>query len=201
MKTSNYTTLRVQNEAPSMNAAWQIESSLVVSPFQIESPVLVGPAVADYTPVVASDAGTGVAGQTADQVRQVDLANLFPAGGASVRITRMRADLAHAALANDLVLQASTDQSTLSNVYQVTQSVNAPACPPVSQTCPCSGGSSGALDDGGTSANRVSPGTSRGCAASTGDPGNGAVGFIGVGFAGMALLRARRRRSYWVEKG
>jgi hypothetical protein len=93
---SNYTTLRAQKEAAANNAAWQTESSMTVSPYQVEDQVLAGPADASYLAIPGADAGDGGAGETADQVRQDDLATLFPASQASVRITRMRADLAHA---------------------------------------------------------------------------------------------------------
>jgi hypothetical protein len=146
---STYTTVQVQKEAAANNAAWQIESSLALSPIRIVSSVLNLPN--DYMPLPGADAGVAAdAGSIAD-ARTGDLAALFPEGNAAVRITRIRADLLHTALANDLVLQASADQSTLSNVYQVTQSVNAPPCP----VCPCGGSSSGAMmsstDAGGSS--------------------------------------------------
>ncbi len=136
---SNYTTMQASKEAALGNAAWQIESSLSLSPFQIENVVLGDPATADYlaVPSAAQAADSGVddggvtsQGETADEVRQQDLTTCFPGGNAGeVRVTRMRADLSHAALANDLVLQASTDQTQVSNIYQVTKSVNAPSCP------------------------------------------------------------------------
>ncbi|HLK38610.1 MAG TPA: DUF2330 domain-containing protein [Polyangiaceae bacterium] len=140
---SNYSTLQMTKEAALSNAAWQIESSLDVSPSQVQNLVLVGPATPQYTDIPSTDAGPG---ETAEQVRAADLATLFPEGGSSVRITRMRSDLAQAALANDLVLEASSDQSTLSSVYQTTQSINAPQCP----ACPC-GATSGGLGSSGSS--------------------------------------------------
>jgi hypothetical protein len=149
---SNYTTVRAQKEASFANAGWQIESSLNVSPYQVENLVLSRSAANDYVaPPAAADAGSGGASPTPDQVRMQDLATCFPGGTSAVRITRMRADLSRAALANDLVLQASADQSTMSNIYRVTQSVNAPVCPTYAPvTCPpCGGGSSGAGDDAG----------------------------------------------------
>ncbi|MGH7271398.1 MAG: DUF2330 domain-containing protein, partial [Polyangiaceae bacterium] len=127
MNDSNYSRLRAQKEAALSNAAWQIESSLDVAPYQIENLMfgaVNGPS--GYTAIPASDAGPA---ETPDQARQQDLATLFPSGQAGVRITRMRADLARAALATDLTLTSSSIQTTLSNQYQVTQSINAPACP------------------------------------------------------------------------
>jgi hypothetical protein len=194
VNSSNYTTVRAQKEAALKNAAWQIESSLDISSYQVENAVLQGPADAAYLAVPALDGGSG-GGKTADQVRQDDLATVFPAAGTSVRITRMRADLSQAALANDLVLQASSDQSVMSNLYQVTQSVNAPACPgsiaPMcpqpGPSCPGGGGSGGTLlpfgSGGSGSGGGIMIGTgSGGAGASSGgtskpaSPGQGAFG-------------------------
>jgi MYXO-CTERM domain-containing protein len=232
---SNYTTLQVQKEGALGNAAWQIESSLSVSPYAIDNAVLQAPN--DYMPLPISDGGASSTTVDGGQAQAADLSVLFPEGTVPMRITRMRSDLAHAALANDLVLQAASDQTVISNVYQVTKSVNAPTCP-MPPPCNCgpggsggdggagrssgsssSGGSRGAGgsglfggsggagnsgspdgssntgnvgSDGGPTANGLSPGG--GCAASTSEPGNGALEFIAAGFAGMAVLRARRRR-------
>jgi hypothetical protein len=205
---SNYTTLRAQKEAAANNAAWQTESSMSVSPYQIEGQVLSGPADATYLAVPGADAGDGGAGETADQVRQDDLATLFPSSQASVRITRMRADLSHASLANDLVLQASSDQSELSNVYQVQASVNAPSCPPVPNPCPpCGGNSSGSSSGGGgdggvvgslgggSKSNGASPGQqSFGCSTAPGDASGAWLDLVLAGVLGASLFRSRMRK-------
>jgi uncharacterized membrane protein YgcG len=198
---SNYASLRSSEEAMLNYAAWQVESSIDVSPYTIEGPVLNGTSSQDYLPVPASDAGgDGGAGETADQVRQDDLAVLFP-NQSSVRVTRMRGDLSHAALANDLVLTASTD-ATLSNFYNVTMSVNTPTCPVVTCT-PCSpsssgifGGSSGGSSGifGGTSGGSSSSGGhGSGCAVESGSE-SGAMDLVVMGVAGVAFVGARTRR-------
>jgi hypothetical protein len=215
---SNYTSLEQQKEAQLNNAAWHIEDSLDISPYQVENPILRSAATLDYSPAPASDGG---AGQTADQVRQNDLSTLFPAGSATVRVTRMRSDLSQAALANDLVLQASPDQSPLSNLYQAAQSLNAPACPspPV---CPCGssgttssggigggpgsgggvgGGTSGGTGsggatgggDGGASSSDTSGHSSFGCATSPSERGGGGIAIL-AGLLGAAFVGARMRR-------
>jgi hypothetical protein len=229
MSSSNYTTLQQQKETALGNAAWQTESSLDLSPYTVETLVLGpsgngstssggGPAIAASTEgYTDSDAGSSV---TAEQQRQQDLATLFPGGtGSSVRVTRMRADLSSAALANDLVLQASADQSSLSNVYQVTKSINAPACPnpPV---CPCGGvassggfgsssgvvgassgfasssGSTGSGSGTGPATNPASPAkdSSFSCAASPADSGGNSLEFILAGLVGAAVVRSRIRQ-------
>lgn len=204
---SNYTTVRAQKEAALNNAAWQIESALQLSPYQIESPILNDEASQDYLPVPgaddagADDAGIGE-GETADQVRQDDLATLFPGGDQSeVFVTRIRGDLSHAALANDLVVEASADQSILSNQYFVTQSINAPACPAVPNPCPpCAygnGGSSsgGIFGDVGSGTSGTSGGS--GCSTTPEDRGgaNGGIILAGLVVAAIALNRGRRRAS------
>jgi hypothetical protein len=144
---SNYAALRSSEEAALNFAAWQIESSTDVAAYTIEGPVLGSLASNDYPVSGAADAGAGAS----NQARQDDLATLFPGGNqGSVRITRMRADLSHRALATDLVLQASANDSILSNLYQVTKSVNAPTCP-VTTCPPCDNGSTTGSITGSTS--------------------------------------------------
>ncbi len=217
---SNYSTLVSQKETALGDAAWQIESALDVSPLQVESLVLRDTASTDYLPVPpasgaggeggASEAGVAVgdggAGESADQVRTQDLATCFPGGGGlSVRITRLRADLSQAALANDLVLEASADQSTMSNIYQVTQSVNAPVCPTFTPiTCPPCGGDDGAggndgtgNDDAGIANAGSGPGTPPGkesfsCAASP-ERSSGGLEIALATLVGISLVRGRKR--------
>jgi hypothetical protein len=199
--TSNFATVRQQKEAAANYAAWQTESSLDLSAYQIESPILGDTASNDYLPIPGSDAGAdgggSSAGETADQVRQDDLSTLFPGSNqANVRITRMRSDMAHAALANDLVLQASADQSTISNFYQVTQSVNAPTCPAVPNPCPpCGGSSSGVGSSSGGTTSPASPGQqSFGCSAAPTDGGGAWIDVALGGLLGLSLVRARMKR-------
>lgn len=201
-QTSNYTTIRAQKEASLNDAAWQIESAQQISPYQVEQPVLSDDADNDYLPVEADDAGDP--GMTPDEVRTADLAAVFPDSQNEVWITRIRSDLSHAALANDLVLQASADQSELSRFYQVTKSINAPACPAVPDPCPPCGASSspfGMQGDsplgspfstlGGTSGSGHS-----GCSTAPEDRSGTGVEFILAGLAAVAIFgkRARSRR-------
>ena len=74
-ETSNYTTVVQQKESAASFATWQTESSLDLSPYQIENAVLTDDAATDYLAIPAGDAGPG---ETADEVRQNDLATLFP---------------------------------------------------------------------------------------------------------------------------
>jgi hypothetical protein len=205
---SNYTTVRTSEEATLKYAAWQIESSIDVAPYTIEAPVLNGFAENDYLTIPASDGGgDGGAGESAEQVRQDDLATLFPGGNqGSVRVTRMRGDISHAALATDLALTASPNDAVLSNIYQVTQSVNAPTCPSLAGCPACDQGtsssgvstsSSGSFGSS-SSSNSSSPGggsSSGGCATvGPEEPRGASTDLALVALAGLAFVGLRTRR-------
>jgi len=209
---SNYTTLRQAQEQALNFSAWQIESSIQISPYQVEGPILSQSADTNYLPTGDADAGGDAGGQTADEVQQQDLMTMFPDGQSEVWVTRMRSDLAHAALANDLVVQASADQTQLSNTYQVQMSINAPSCPPTPPNCEqCGGsssGSSGAIGSssgasppflfGGTGGSNSTSGGS-GCAAAPEQGGKGGGTNIELVLAGIVaasiLVKRGRRRS------
>ena len=136
---SNYTELRAQKTQAGGGRTWEIESSLLVYRQQVEQIVKNGTpwtgrgpqplteedrAQQDYLPV------TGTTPKTAVQVRNEDLNTLFYGiPTATSRVTRMRADLAHAALDVDLNMKASQDQAVLANVRQLTREANEPQCP------------------------------------------------------------------------
>jgi hypothetical protein len=131
---SDYVDLRTAKTAAGGGRIWEIESSTDVARPQIESRLGLssatvlpdgGLATGDYLPV--RDAQGNVT-QAADAVREEDLTTLF-GGGSFSRVTRMRADLAHAALDTDLLMTAAKDQGTLSNVRTVTKELNEPLCP------------------------------------------------------------------------
>ena len=195
---SNYTTLRIQNEANTKNAGWEIESSIALNTQVIKNVIMSGgqyygnglnssyPVAAsiDYLPVGAADAGTGAVdagNETAEQVRDDDVNTLFAGlSGSTVRVTRIRSDIAQTAMTSDFILKAASDQSELSNVRNVTESVNL--------TCPIYNGcniiGSGTLAqaqasvDGGASSGG-SGGTSSGVSsggASSGGTSSGGVG-------------------------
>ncbi|MEO8796469.1 MAG: hypothetical protein ABI551_01165, partial [Polyangiaceae bacterium] len=157
---SNYTTLRAQLENGFNGSGWEIESSIDVNKSSISSTIAYGgqsngpqggaSAGDDYLPEYASDAGAPTdagasldagdaslddAGpaiaKTAEDVRDEDIAALFAdISGPNVRITRMRSDISHAAMTKDFIVQASSDQSELSNLRLVTKTTGAaPACP------------------------------------------------------------------------
>ena len=141
---SNYTSLRANEESASGFHAWEVESSTTQSQSNIRTYVTQqgqfgngGPdAGQDYLPIQTPDGG-GIA-ETADDVRQDDFKALFAGIGTSdgqVRITRVRTDLAHDALGQDLALQASADQAVLANLRKVTKEANEPQCPVYDGQC------------------------------------------------------------------
>jgi len=129
------------------------------------------------------DAGAGGASgacETAEQVRNDDIAALF-AGMSSptIRVTRIRSDIAQAAMTVDLLLQAASDQSEVSNVRNVTQSAN--------ETCPLYNGCS--VKGYGTPA-QAQASVNGGCSASL--PGRAGTGFGLAALAGAFGLLLRR---------
>jgi MYXO-CTERM domain-containing protein len=202
---SNYTILRADHTSASGGKAWEIESSLAFGVVGYESTVTRGYtsgsvansesiAQQDYLPV--KDSG-GTVTETAVQVRADDMEALFHGiPNATTRVTRIRADLAHAALTEDLVLTASSDQAVLTNIRQSTTPINF-QCPSYSY-CDGSSGSSGATSGGadGTSSGGTGAGSGGGgetfsCATSPEAPSS--AWLAPLGFLGFALARSRRR--------
>jgi hypothetical protein len=213
MSSSDYATVRTRKEVSFNNTAWQIESTLSIPAYAIETLVL--QSQNDYTLLSAADGGPS--GQTPAQAQLEDLGVLFPEGNGPVRITRLRSDLARAALATDLVLQAAADQTVVSNLYQVTNSVNAPACP-AQLPCNCGGtsssgsslgrasngasGSVGSSGPGGSSGATAAPASADipplptrhvGCTVSPSYPGSDIAPHCAVGLVALALMRTQRR--------
>ena len=122
---TNYVELRAQKALALGGRGWEIESSTSPTPALVQAlfPLSDNGASLDYEP---DDA----AGKSAPQVRVEDLAALF-AGRAleDTRITRLRADLSHEALASDLVMTASHDQSVLARERQAVGEAGQPLCP------------------------------------------------------------------------
>lgn len=206
---SNYTALRSQNEAALQNAAWEIESSIDLNEMLISNVILSGgvyygsnftlppsdPSI-DYLPVGAGGTGDGGVGDggastgdggAAAQARAEDINALFVGlSGPTVRVTRVRSDIAQAAMTKDLVFQASSDQSELSNVRVVTQSINE-NCPVIS----CGGSSgtrtgdsgvagySGSATSGGATSGSASSGSTAGATSATGMTGTAGAGASG----------------------
>jgi hypothetical protein len=126
---SNYVDLRAQKTAAGNGRVWEIESSVSVFKQTVESALKQGSFDGSEAYLPMKD-GEGNTLKTAAQVRDEDLATLFQGiPQASARVTRMRADLAHAALDQDLNLTASATQAELPTTRQLTREVNQPQCP------------------------------------------------------------------------
>lgn len=199
---SNYATLRSQNETNLKGKGWEIESSISLNEQTITSVILSGgqyyggggglggggvaapadPSL-DYLPVGDPDGGAeGGVTQTAEEVRTADVNALFAGiAGPSVRVTRIRSDIAHTAMTADFVLQASADQSELSNVRNVTQSVNL--------TCPIYNGCT-QVGTGTPAQAQASVDNHGGCSASLAPTRGGAAAFAAI--AGMLVLIVTR---------
>jgi hypothetical protein len=189
---SNYTTLRVQKESALKNAGWEIESSIALNQQVIKNVILSGgqyfgnglgsagppsQASQDYLPIGSADAGASY--ESADQVRDDDINTLFAGlAGSTVRVTRIRSDIAQTAMTSDFVLQASSDQTELSNVRNITKSVNL--------TCPIYNGctqigtgtlaqAQASVDDGGMSGSGSSEAPVLGAGGRNGAGGSGST--------------------------
>lgn len=201
---SNFKTIRAERTAASNGRGWELESSIGLQTQQIDYAVRTGfvggfggrggppaPAGNDYAGI---DASEGNPAKTPDQVRDEDMGILLGriVPGAELRVTRMRADLTHAALNEDLVLTAPADQSLLGTTRQVTRELNEPLCP-VFQGCEQVGQaprSEAAAQSDGTG----SFGGGSSCSTSNANTAGGTL--LGGAFAvfGVVLARLRRRK-------
>jgi hypothetical protein len=184
---SNYVDLRAQKEQTlGAGKTWEIESSIAISEAQIRGREF-GVPDTYYDPVKDPDGGAVT--ETPAQVQNDDFAAMFHGIG-SARVTRMRADVAHAELATgDLVLTASPDQSVLPNIRVVTRELNQPQCP-VYQGCEIVG--TAPRDQAAASSTGMSGGGSTAtCAASPRFAGGWLI--AGLGALGLAVVKLRRR--------
>jgi uncharacterized protein DUF2330 len=204
---SNYETVRLAKEAALKGRGWQIESSLELNQGTIQDALLSaieysGTGAGLYTATTSSDGGadggdaaTGIAdasddadGSAAiDQAATQDLSVLF-AGIAkpNVRITRMRSDVAHSALSNDMFLQAASDQAELTNLHYPAKQTGKAPCPVCDES-----GDSGQGDSGEPGAVSTE---SSGCSTTSTLDGSGVAFVVLGGFGGLALIGSRRRR-------
>ncbi len=141
---SNLATLRLAKEGELAGRGWEHESSVGATHAQMDQYLRTGfcppydgsqgggyrgcqGAQNDYE---AEDAGTdGGGGRSKQELQEEDLGVLLAGIPGNVRVTRVRANLAHASLDRDLVLQASADQSELSAIRTVTREAAQPLCP------------------------------------------------------------------------
>jgi MYXO-CTERM domain-containing protein len=202
--TSDYDQVRLQKEAALNGQGWQVESSLDLSQYTIINTVQAGgtqgafgtqSADGVYLPV--GDAGADDGGpETPDQARQADLSTLFAGINApNARVTRLRSDLAHAALGTDLQLQASSDQSEVSNIYNPAQQIGEPICPVYNGSCEQVGTAPLSQATAMAAINNKTVGN--GCSTATHGPNasSGTALASLLGLLGFVAVRSRRRRA------
>jgi hypothetical protein len=138
-QSSDYATVRAARTAASNGTGWQLESSMDLPTRGIAMQLeYISPSRRPVPPVATTapptDSGSRL--KTEDELLREDLGVLFGSRDpATVRVTRMRADLAHAALRQDLRLQATAGQAMLSNLVQVTRETGQPSCPVYDESC------------------------------------------------------------------
>ncbi len=185
---SNFKALRAERAAAGNNRSWEIESAFRLPVSQITLPLENGGRFGnggsgDYAEIPASGTEPG---KTVAEVRKEDLDVLF--GGtnrpADVFVTRIRTDIAHAALSEDLLLQAPADQAVFSNIRQVTKELNEPLCP-VYVGCTQTGTA--------PRSEAISRAAQSNCSSSGALPSNGFAA-AGLAFVGIAVANAARRR-------
>ena len=193
---SNYVAIRAQKTAASGGRGWELENATTQAATSIQTDLMYGSGDAAHDYLPTKDA-QGTIVKTAEQVRTEDLATLLH-GLTAPRVTRLRTDLAHAALDADLVMTASTDQSEVPNVRQAKLETAEPSCP-VYDGCMIVGSAprsqAAAQSKGGdpSSSGGVTAGGG-GCAIGNADASPLAALAGAGGFLALALSRARRRR-------
>lgn len=183
---SNFKTLRAEKNAAGQNRTWEIESAYRMAVSQITRPLeqggtFGGGSSGDYAAIPASGTDPG---KTIQEVRTEDLDTLFGKSRPNeFFMTRLRTDIAHAALSEDLLLQAPADQSEISNIRQVTKEINEPLCPVYV----------GCKQTGVAPRSEAIKRSTDHCSTGGAIPTHGFAA-AGLGFVGIAIARAARRR-------
>ncbi|MBS2019833.1 MAG: DUF2330 domain-containing protein [Deltaproteobacteria bacterium] len=198
-RTSNYKELRAAKTTELAGRGWEVESSVSFSKPAFQN------IMQRYAQVAASSGGTtggdyvaeeknGQVVKPVEQVRAEDIDTLFNGiSPGKERVTRMRADLAKAALANDLVLIASGDQTELQNVRIPKIEKGQPTCTIYSG---CTAVGTAPRDEAvarSGSGNTESFACDSGAKRAGGGKGIAVAGGLAA-FAAIALVRARRAR-------
>lgn len=193
---SNYVELRAERAKALGGKGWEMETA---PPFSrqsfetiVKSPYNYGPydgqasleetyTTQSYPPI--TDAQGNVI-KTAVQLRDEDLGALFAGINPNdTRVTRLRADLSRDALKSDLLMTASSDQSLLPTLRQVTHELNQPLCPVWN----------GCTQDGTAPRDEAFARSSTGGCRASGETPSSWMAF-GVAFVGLAIGDSIRRR-------
>jgi MYXO-CTERM domain-containing protein len=199
---SNYETVRLAKEATFGGRGWQIESSLELSQYTISQSLLqnveygsatggylAGPSGDGGAADAASGSGTGAGGDAGGGLAaaNADLDVLFAGiSPPNVRITRMRSDVAQSALSVDMALQASSDQSEMTNLHTPGQQIGEPQCAIYNSDC----------EQTGTAprSQAIAMATSSNGCSTTQPKSRTAPTLAGLmALAGLVLVRSRRR--------
>lgn len=151
-QSSNYASLRSDAWGAADNTAWLVESSYAINPTSWSTSI-VDWAEADPEGSGYGDGDPMLAVQEATEDAAAMFGGLDPS---SARLTFMTAELSKAALAQDLVLEASSDQSILETQVQAAAMEGTPPCP----SC---GSGSGGSGSGGAPATSDDDAGSDGC--------------------------------------
>jgi hypothetical protein len=128
------------------------------------------------------DSGNALGNGAGDQ----DLAVLFAGiAGSNVRVTRMRSDVAHSALSEDMVLRASVDPSELTNQHVPEQQIGQPLCPVYDDKC---------NETGEVPRSQATSRANGGCNTTRSRSGARTTLILLLVAAGAGVLRFRRRR-------
>jgi hypothetical protein len=193
---SNYADLRVAKTQAGGGRAWEIESSVAIRPADWIDEI--NALTTEPTAWEPEKDANGTVIKSAAQVAKEDVGALFhglPTQAA--RLTRMRADLAHAALDRDLPLSASADQSELQPLRRAARwtaqpsgplgcpagcyAENAPGYPPTAApSSTSSAGEPASLEGSGSS-----------CATGASDKAGWSA--FALGAIAFAAIRRRRR--------
>ncbi len=196
---SNFKALRAQK---SDGKTWEIESAEAISSDTVANRIRYpfqggfgggGPPVdagSDYLPVTTPEGGVN---ETPDQARDEDIATLFAGIATSrARVTRIRADLAHANLATDLDLQPSADQGMLAGLRLPTKELGQPVCP-IYNGCDVVGQGPRDQAQAAVTGNGKS---SFSCATTTPGSSEGPLALLALaGFLGFVVVRSRVKKS------
>ncbi len=134
---SDYKDIRAARASVQSGKTWEIETSEPVNRAQIQNIVRglgqVNQQIQDYLPITDDQGNTT---KTADQVREEDLKMAFEGiASGEEHLTRMRADLSRPALAVDLLMQESADQTTVENIRIPQLEKGQPLCPIYDGNC------------------------------------------------------------------
>jgi MYXO-CTERM domain-containing protein len=185
-QSSNYKTLKQDIFTKSNNKGWVVEAAEPFSMFTIQGQLSY---LVETDPVASGYADA--MGMNADKNFADDMTALFagiPDG--SVWITRFEGQLSRAALATDLQIGASADQTPVNRFFQVTNTTGVtPVCPP---PVICDYGSTSTSGGVGGSGGGSSGGGSTGCNVTNGDT---STPFLSGAALVAALALTRRRRA------